>query len=178
METHTLRNLLWCPCHSSSPSTFCCSFPSLVLHYKKHLTETCQVVFPVPVLTGSRKSAVILLSWIRSLGSILHHNNTQMAGTHPGGTEGQMEWPGRDTRKGGAQREVQGRAKVFFTLSFHQANSLCSIWEPAGWHRDTPHQQTGQARMWRDTPLWACMGTLKTHYSCSQGILDLSQCCG
>lgn len=25
-----------------------------------------------------------------------------------------MEWPGRDTRNGGAHREVQGRAKVFF----------------------------------------------------------------
>lgn len=87
METHTLKNplsyLLQCPCHSSSPSTFCCSFPSLVLRYKKHLTETCQVIFPIPVLTGSRKSAVILLSCIRFLGSIIHGKNTHMEGTHP-----------------------------------------------------------------------------------------------
>lgn len=119
-----------------------------------------------------------IVLWIRFLGSIPHHKKNHMAGTHPGGTGGPKEWPGRDTRNGGAHREVQGKAKVFFTLSFHQANSLFSIWEPTGCHMDTPHQQTQQSQMWRDTPLWAWMRTLKTHYSCSQGIFDLSQCCG
>lgn len=96
----------------------------------------------------------------------------------PGGTGRLMEWPGRDTRNGGAHRELQGRAKVFFNLSFQQASSLSSIWEPSGWHMDTPRQQTRQSRIWRDTPLCAWMRTLKTHYSCSQGFLDLLQHCG
>lgn len=97
-----------------------------MLRYKKHLPETCQVIFPIPVLTGSRKSAVILLSCIRFLGSIIHSKKTPYGRNtsctaQPGSTGGLMEWPGRDTRSGGAQREVQGRAKVFFTLSFQTA---------------------------------------------------------
>lgn len=93
----------------------------------------------------------------------------------PGGL---MEWPHRDTSNGGAPREVEGRGKVFFTLSFQQPSSLSSIWELSSWHMGTPHQQTRRSRMWRDTPLCAWMRTLTTHYSCSQGILDLFQHCG
>lgn len=69
---------------------------------------------------------MILLSCIRFLGSIIHSKKTPYGRNtsctaQPGSTGGLMEWPGRDTRSGGAQREVQGRAKVFFTLSFQTA---------------------------------------------------------
>lgn len=53
-----------------------------MLCYKKHLAETCQSVFIIPVLTSPRKSAVILLSHIRFLASLTRGNKKHMARIH------------------------------------------------------------------------------------------------
>lgn len=133
-----------------------------MLCYKKHLAETCQSVFIIPVLTSPRKSAVILLSHIRFLASLTCGNKNHMARTH-------LAQPSRSNTEAwlsshtGTKAVLKPRGtlkKAPSTPLLPSGNtSLGSIWAASFWHKDALSDQ--QSQILRHLPLNTLMQGLR-----------------